>query len=55
LFSTLVIIMAFGLLSWIPFHRARTAATAAASACAQFASPSSGPDREGLGAEDYEA
>jgi len=45
LFSTLVIIMAFGLLSWIPFHRARTAATSAAYACAQFLSQSPNPDR----------
>lgn len=45
LFSTLVIIMAFGLLSWIPFHRARTAATSAAYACAQFLSQSPDPDR----------
>ena len=45
LFSTLVIIMAFGLLSWIPFHRARTAATSAAYACAQFLSQSPDPGR----------
>jgi hypothetical protein len=40
LFASLAIIMAFGLLSWIPAHRARTAATAAAYACAQFLSQS---------------
>jgi hypothetical protein len=45
LFSTLVIIMAFGLLSWISFHRARTAATSAAYACAQFLSQSPDPHR----------
>lgn len=40
LFASLAILMAFGLLSWIPVHRARTAATAAAYACAQFLSQS---------------
>lgn len=40
LFGTLAVIMAFGLLAWIPVHRARTAATAAAYACAQFLSQS---------------
>ncbi|MBK7320873.1 hypothetical protein [Candidatus Villigracilis affinis] len=29
LFAMLAVIMAFGLLAWIPTHRARTAATAA--------------------------
>ena len=29
LFAILAILMAFGLLSWIPLHRARTAAAAA--------------------------
>ena len=38
LFSILAAIMAFGLLAWIPVHRARTASTAAAYACAQFLS-----------------
>ena len=38
LFALLAILMAFGLLSWIPTHRARTAATAAAYACSQFLS-----------------
>jgi hypothetical protein len=40
LFGALAAIMAFGLLAWIPIHRARTAATAAAYACAQFLSQS---------------
>jgi hypothetical protein len=40
LFAVLAILMAFGLLSWIPTHRARTAATAAAYACTQFLSQS---------------
>ena len=30
LFGLLAVVMAFGLLAWIPVHRARTAATAAA-------------------------
>jgi hypothetical protein len=45
LFATLAILMAFGLLAWIPAHRARTAATAAAYACAQFLSQSPDPAR----------
>ena len=40
LFGILAVIMAFGLLAWIPVHRARTAATAAAYACSQFLSQS---------------
>ena len=40
LFAVLAVIMAFGLLAWIPVHRARTAATAAAYACSQFLSQS---------------
>jgi hypothetical protein len=40
LFSTLLVLMAFGFLSLIPIHRARTAATAAAYGCAQFLSQS---------------
>jgi hypothetical protein len=40
LFGILAAVMAFGLLAWIPVHRARTAATAAAYACAQFLSQS---------------
>ena len=45
LFAMLAVIMAFGLLSWIPTHRARTAATAAAYACSQFLSQSPDPAR----------
>ena len=45
LFAVLAILMAFGLLSWIPTHRARTAATAAAYACTQFLSQSPDPAR----------
>ncbi len=40
LFGMLAVVMAFGLLAWIPVHRARTAATAAAYACSQFLSQS---------------
>jgi hypothetical protein len=45
LFAVLAILMAFGLLAWIPIHRARTAATAAAYACSQFLSQSPNPAR----------
>ena len=45
LFAVLAILMGFGLLSWIPTHRARTAATAASYACAQFLSQSPNPAR----------
>lgn len=45
LFGVLAVIMAFGLLAWIPVHRTRTAATAAAYACAQFLSQSPDPAR----------
>lgn len=45
LFAVLTILMAFGLLAWIPAHRARTAATAAAYACSQFLSQSPDPAR----------
>ena len=45
LFAILAILMVFGLLSWIPLHRARTAATAAAYACSQFLSQSPDPAR----------
>jgi hypothetical protein len=45
LFAVLAILMAFGLLSWIPTHRARTAAIAAAYACTQFLSQSPDPAR----------
>lgn len=45
LFAMLAVVMAFGLLAWIPTHRARTAATAAAYACTQFLSQSPDPAR----------
>jgi hypothetical protein len=45
LFAVLAVLMAFGLLAWIPTHRARTAATAAAYACSQFLSQSPDPSR----------
>ena len=45
LFAMLAVILAFGLLAWIPTHRARTAATAAAYACSQFLSQSPDPTR----------
>jgi len=45
LFAMLAVLMAFGLLAWIPTHRARTAATAAAYACSQFLSQSPDPSR----------
>src|SRR5258706_12825918 len=45
LFAMLAVLMAFGLLAWIPTHRARSAATAAAYACAQFLSQSPDPAR----------
>jgi hypothetical protein len=45
LFAVLAILLAFGLMAWIPAHRARTAATAAAYACAQFLSQSPDPAR----------
>ncbi len=43
LYAALVALLALGLLSWIPVHRARTAATAAAHGCAQFLSQSPNP------------
>ena len=45
LFAMLAVLMTFGLLAWIPTHRARTAATAAAYACSQFLSQSPDPAR----------
>ncbi len=45
LFSMLAIVLAFGILALIPIHRARTAATAASYACAQFLSQSPQPSR----------
>ena len=52
LFAILAILIAFGVLTWIPTHRARTAATAAAYACAQFLSQSPDPARAGRNARD---
>jgi len=43
LYTALTVLLALGLLSWIPVHRARTAATAAAHGCAQFLSQSPNP------------
>lgn len=43
LFAALAALLALGLLSWIPIHRARTAAIAAAHGCAQFLSQSPNP------------
>lgn len=45
LFAVLAVLMTFGLLAWIPTHRARTAATSAAYACTQFLSQSPDPTR----------
>lgn len=45
LFAILAVLMGFGLLAWIPVHRARTAATAAGYACSQFLSQSPDPSR----------
>ena len=45
IFAILAVIMGFGLLTWIPLHRARTVATATAYACAQFLSQSPNPER----------
>ena len=43
IFSLMAVLLAFGLLTFIPLHRARTAATAAAYGCAQFVSQSPNP------------
>jgi hypothetical protein len=43
LYTALMALLALGLLSWIPVHRARTAAIAAAHSCAQFLSQSPNP------------
>lgn len=43
LFAAVAALLALGLLSWIPVHRARTAAIAAAHGCAQFLSQSPNP------------
>ncbi len=52
LFAILAVLMTFGLLAWIPTHRARTAATAAAYACSQFLSQSPDPARAQSNAAD---
>jgi hypothetical protein len=44
LFSMMAVLMAFALISLIPIHRTRTAAAAAAYACAQFISQSPNPE-----------
>jgi hypothetical protein len=51
LFGILAVFMAFGLLAWIPVHRARTAATAAAYACSQFLSQSPNTNRAAANAK----
>ncbi len=43
IFSILAMLLAFGLLAFIPQHRARTVATSAAYSCAQFVSQSPNP------------
>jgi hypothetical protein len=43
IYAALAALLALGLLSWIPVHRARTAATAAAHSCAEFLSQSPNP------------
>jgi hypothetical protein len=43
IFSIMAVLLAFGLLAFIPQHRARTVATSAAYACAQFVSQSPNP------------
>lgn len=43
LYAALAALLALGMLSWIPIHRARTAATIAAHGCAQFLSQSPNP------------
>jgi hypothetical protein len=42
-YAGLLALLGMGLLAWIPVHRARTAATAAAHGCAQFLSQSPNP------------
>ena len=43
IFSIMAVLLAFGLLAFIPLHRARTVATSAAYSCAQFVSQSPNP------------
>lgn len=45
LFSLLAVIVIFGILALIPFHRTRTAAISAAYGCAQFLSQSPDPSK----------
>ena len=45
LFSVLAVIVIFGILALIPFHRTRTAAISAAYGCAQFLSQSPNPSK----------
>lgn len=51
LFAILAVIMTLAFLSYIPVHRTRTAATAAAYACAQFLSQSPDPSRAAANAK----
>lgn len=44
-FSVLLVIIAYGLLSWVPVYRARSVANTAAYGCTQFISQSSNPGR----------
>ncbi len=52
LFAVLLVILALMLVSFIPSHRARTAATSAAYACAQFLSQSPDPAAAARAASD---
>ena len=45
IFAVLAVIVIFGILALIPFHRTRTAAIAASYACAQFLSQSPDPSK----------
>ena len=45
LFAVLAVIVIFGILALIPFHRTRTAAISAAYGCAQFLSQSPNPSK----------
>jgi len=45
LFAVLAVIVIFGILALIPFHRTRTAAISAAYGCAQFLSQSADPSK----------
>ncbi|MCX8024384.1 MAG: hypothetical protein N3A60_04195 [Thermanaerothrix sp.] len=52
LFAGLAVILALMLVAFIPIHRARTAATSAAYACAQFLSQSPDPAKAAKNASD---